>query len=217
VALNLVLVRHGETAWSATGRHTGATDLELTADGRARSAWLRGALDRRGEGDRDPFAHVLTSPRRRATETASIAGFGADARADAGAAEVEVDPDLAEWDYGAYEGRTTADIRAERPGWTLWRDGVPDGESLADVVARADRVLARLEGVEGDVLCFSHGHFLRVLAARWLGLPGEDGRLLALGPSSLSVLGHEREQPVITSWNDLGPPPPPPSPPDDAG
>jgi probable phosphoglycerate mutase len=196
VALSLVLVRHGETAWSATGRHTGATDVELTAVGRARSAWLRDALAPRS------FSLVLTSPRRRATETAAIAGF---------AGGVEVDPDLVEWAYGSYEGRTTVEIRAERPGWTLWRDGVPSGESLAAVAARADRVLARVEAVDGDVLCFSHGHLLRVLAARWLGFSGDAGRLLALGPSSISVLGHEREQRVITSWNDEGPrstPPP---------
>jgi probable phosphoglycerate mutase len=183
----IVLVRHGETEWSRSGRHTGRTDVPLTEQGRRDAA----ALATRLAGG--AFALVLTSPARRALDTCAAAGYGSPA----------VPTDLArEWDYGAYEGRTTADIRTERPGWSLWRDGVPDGESIEQVASRADALLAEIAGAEGDALVFSHGHFLRVVAARWLGLPASDGRLFALGPASISALGWEREQPVLSRWND---------------
>jgi broad specificity phosphatase PhoE len=184
---DVVLVRHGETEWSKDGRHTGNTDLPLTEEGAEKAKLLAQALAGRR------FALVLTSPLQRARETARLAGLGNAA---------EVTPDLREWDYGEYEGRKTVDIRADRPGWSLWSDGVPGGESAADVGRRADRVLARLAGTDGDVAVFAHGHILRVLTARWLGLPPQDGRLFALATGTISVLGHERETPVIVRWND---------------
>jgi probable phosphoglycerate mutase len=185
-AQEVVLVRHGETEWSRTGRHTGRTDIPLTQRGR-REAQAVGA----GLRDRQ-FALVLTSPLERAAETCRLAGFGGRA--------VQRD-ELMEWDYGAYEGRKTVDIRKERPGWTLWRDGVPDGETAAQVGARVDRVIAELRSIDGDVLLFAHGHLLRVLAARWLGLESDAGRLFALDPATISTLGYERETPVIRLWN----------------
>lgn len=184
-----MLVRHGETAWSIAGRHTGRTEVPLTDGGRRQASALAPRLGRRA------FDVVLTSPRERAMETCRLAGFGAVA---------EVSDDLAEWDYGAYEGRTTADIRADAPGWSLWRDGVPDGETAAEVARRADRIIARLLALDGDALVFAHAHLLRVLAARWLGLPPEGGRLFTLEPASISVLGWEREQQVVRSWNETG-------------
>jgi broad specificity phosphatase PhoE len=181
------LVRHGETAWSASGRHTGRTDIPLTDDGVRQAE----ALARRLAGAR--FALVLTSPLARARETCRLAGL---------AAAAEVDPDLAEWDYGALEGRTSAEIRGEIPGWTIWDGPVPGGETADQVGARADRVLARaLEG-GGDVALFAHGHVLRVTAARWLGLPATEGRLFALDTASVSVLGHEQEHRVVRCWNE---------------
>lgn len=183
---DLVLVRHGETEWSRTGQHTSRSDIPLTPAGRAEAERLAPILSAR------PFALVLTSPLRRAADTCALAGYGDRA--------VPTD-DLREWDYGDYEGRTTADIRRRAPNWTLWADGVPGGETVDQVAVRADRVIARVRA-EGDGLVFSHGHLLRVLAARWLGLPGDAGRLLALGPASVSILGWEREQPVITLWNE---------------
>ena len=182
----LVLVRHGETAWSLSGQHTGATDIPLTEGGRVEARRLGADL-----ADRH-FALVLSSPMSRALETCRLAGF--DSR-------VEVTDDLCEWDYGDYEGRTTVDIRTERPDWTLWSDGVPEGETAADVGARADRVIRRSQRVGGDALLFGHGHALRVLAARWLELPPADGRLFALSPATVSVLGYEREIRVIRKWN----------------
>ena len=182
----VVLVRHGETEWSRDGRHTGRTDVELTEQGR-RDAEALGALL---AGRR--FALVLTSPLSRASETARLAGFGAVA---------EPSDDLVEWDYGEYEGRRTVEIRVERSGWTLWRDGVPGGESAADVGARADRVIARLRGLDGAAAVFAHGHLLRVLTARWLGLDPAAGRYLALDTATLSELGYERETPVVRLWN----------------
>jgi broad specificity phosphatase PhoE len=182
----VVVVRHGETEWSRDGKHTGRTDVPLTERGRERAAAVGRAL----QGRR--FARVLTSPLSRARETCRLAGYGDEA--------VEL-ADLAEWDYGAYEGRTTADIRRERPGWTLWADGVPEGETADQVAARADRALAEIASVDGDVLVFAHGHVLRVLAARWLGLEPTAGALFALDPATLSVLGHEREARVLRSWN----------------
>jgi len=180
----IVLIRHGETEWSRDKRHTSRTDVPLTENGRvaARAAgeWLRG---------RD-FVLVLTSPRARARDTAELAGLRA-----------EVDDDLVEWDYGDYEGRTTADVRLERPGWELWRDGCPNGEPIERVGERADRVIARALEVDGDVAVFAHGHLLRVLGARWIGLPPEGGGALALDTAARCELGFERERRVIATWN----------------
>ena len=182
----IVLVRHGETEWSRAGKHTGRTDIRLTEVGR-RQAQVVGA-DLRNRR----FAAVWTSPLSRAAETCRVAGFG----------DVAVTKDeLMEWDYGEYEGRTTIEIRGERPGWTLWRDGVLGGETAEQVGARVDRVLADSESVGGNVLLFAHGHVLRVLAARWLGLEPRAGRLFALDPATLSVLGYERETRIIQLWN----------------
>jgi broad specificity phosphatase PhoE len=184
------LARHGETAWTLSGQHTGLTDLPLTG---------RGERDARRLGERLKgltFSEVLTSPLDRARRTCELAGFAADAH---------VDPELVEWDYGRYEGLKTADIRKGRPDWELFRDGCPGGESPAAVGARADRVVARLRAAPGDVLLFSSGHFLRVLAARWMGLDAAVGRCLFLGTAALSILGYEHNasQPVIRLWNDV--------------
>lgn len=185
------LARHGETAWSRTGQHTGRTDLPLTEAGERNAR----ALGARLAGHR--FAQVLTSPLVRAARSCELAGFGAVAQRD---------PDLVEWDYGDYEGRRTADIVAGRPGWELFRDGCPHGETVAAVGARADRVIARVRAAPGDTLLFSSAHLLRVLAARWLGLPATGGALLFLTTASLSVLGYEHGpgQPVLRLWNDTG-------------
>jgi broad specificity phosphatase PhoE len=180
------LVRHGETEWARLGRHTGRTDIPLTDVGRDQAR----ALGRRVGGH--PFALVLTSPLSRAAETARIAGFG----------DALVDPDLREWDYGDLEGWLTPDIRARFPGWTIWRGPWPGGETIDQVAARADRVIARARAADGDVLLIAHGHLLRVLAARWLDLPATSGSLFALGTASVSVLGWEREAPVVESWNE---------------
>ena len=180
------IVRHGETEWAALGRHTGQTDVPLTDDGRAQAIRLGARL--RGH----PFAEVLSSPLRRALETCRLAGFGG---------RVEVVDDLREWDYGRDEGRTSTEIQAERPGWSIWRDGPAGGETIDQVAARTDRVIARARAVEGDVLCFAHGHLLRILAARWLGLAPADGALFALAPATVSVLGWERDTAVIDHWN----------------
>jgi probable phosphoglycerate mutase len=183
----VVLVRHGETLWTRSGQHTGRTDIPLTEEGRREAELVGQAL--RGR----TFALVLTSPRQRAAETCRLAGLG-----DAAV----VRDDLAEWDYGAYEGRRTVDIREERPGWSLWRDGVPDGETAADVGRRADRIVQELRSAAGDAVIFGHGHFLRVLAARWLGLEPNEGRLFALDPATISILGYERETSVLRLWNE---------------
>lgn len=180
------LVRHGETEWSRTLRHTGRTDVALTAFGEGQARALAAALAGHA------FARVLTSPLRRAADTCALAGFGPVARP----AE-----DLVEWDYGAYEGRTTEEIRREAPGWTVWSGPVPEGEPIAAVAARADRVIAELAAADGDVLVFGHGHQLRVLAARWLGLAPEVGRLLVLDAAARSVLGHEHGARVLLAWN----------------
>jgi probable phosphoglycerate mutase len=185
MATRLFAVRHGETDWSLSGRHTGRTDVPLTEAGRERAKKIGDAL----AGYK--FALVLTSPLARARDTAALAGFS----------DAIVEDDLREWDYGDYEGRTTLDIREEQPGWFLWHDGVPNGETIEEVAARADRVIARVRGVEGDVLVFAHGHILRVLAARWLDLEPGFGRHLILAPATLSMLGHEREEPAIEVWN----------------
>ena len=182
------LVRHGETEWARLGRHTGRTDVPLTDIGREQAR----ALGRRLAGHR--FGLVLTSPLSRATETASLAGFGAVAQPD---------PDLMEWDYGSLEGRETPEIRAAYPGWTIWRGPWPGGETIGDVAARADRVVARVRAghADDDALVFAHGHLLRILAARWLGLPPESGGWFALDTGTISVLGWERELPVVQVWN----------------
>ncbi|MFN8130200.1 MAG: histidine phosphatase family protein [Solirubrobacteraceae bacterium] len=182
----VVLVRHGETEWSRSGQHTGRTDLELTAHGREEAEEAARKLGGR------PFVAVLSSPLRRARETARIAGHP----------DPELTDDLREWDYGDYEGLTTAQIRADRPGWTLWRDGCPGGEDAAAVGARVDRVIERLRGLKGDAAVFAHGHVLRVFGARWAGLPPQRGSILALSTATVSVLGYERETPVLWSWND---------------
>ena len=187
----VVLVRHGETEWSVSRRHTGRSDIDLTERGRHEAELVRARL----AGWR--FALVLASPLRRARETAELAGL-----------DPQLDDDLLEWDYGAYEGRTTEEIRRQRPGWSLWRDGVPGGETVAEVGARADRLLPELEAAGGDVAVFAHGHLLRVLTARWLGLEPAAGRLFALDPATISVLGHEHEWPALRAWNERCPVPP---------
>lgn len=189
----LTLVRHGETEWSRTHRHTGRTDLPLEPAGEQEARATAQPL-----ADLQP-ALVLSSPLSRARETATLAGFGAET-----GTELALDPDLMEWDYGDYEGKTTASIQAERPGWLLFRDGCPQGEDAAQVGTRADRIVARVRSVDADVLLFSHGHFCRVLAARWLGLPAEHGRYFTLSTAAISVLGyeHSREEPAILCWND---------------
>jgi probable phosphoglycerate mutase len=183
------LARHGETAWTVSGQHTGITDIPLTE---------RGERNARRLGERlkgQSFARVFTSPLQRAKRTCELAGYGSVA---------EIDPDLVEWNYGAYEGRKSVDILRERPDWQLFRDGCPGGEDAAAVGVRADRVLARVRSIEGDALLFSSGHFLRVLAARWLGLEPSGGRYYYLGTASLSMLGyeHNKSRPVLRLWND---------------
>ena len=182
------LVRHGETEWSAAGKHTGLTDLPLTPRGEAHAALLGARLQ--------PLLGLpaFTSPLRRASHTAELTGFGT----------ATVDRDLVEWDYGQYEGLTTAAVRETRPGWELFRDGAPGGETLADVAARADRVIAKLRELNSDAVVFASGHLLRVLAARWLGLGPEHGRLFALGTATVSHVGyyHALDEPCLRLWND---------------
>ena len=183
------LARHGETAWTLSGQHTGLTDLPLTERGERNAR----RLEERFRGM--TFAKVFTSPLQRATRTCELAGFGAVA---------EIDRDLLEWNYGEYEGRLTADIHKERPQWQLFRDGCPGGESPKEVGTRADRAVKRVRAVEGDVLVFSSAHFLRVFAARWLGLDAAFGRYFVLSTASVSALGYEHNlsQPVIRLWDD---------------
>lgn len=180
------LIRHGETEWSRSGRHTGRTDVPLTRSGVGEAAGLRPRL-----GDRR-FSLVLSSPLSRAWETCRLAGYGD--------AAVRTD-DLLEWDYGAYEGRTAAEIRAEVPGWSLWVDGVPGGESVEQVAIRARRVIDQAVQGTGDGALFAHGHVLRILAACWVGLPPREGKLLVLGTAAISVLGWENGDRVIRTWN----------------
>jgi len=182
----LWLIRHGETEWSLSGAHTGRTDIPLTATGREQAAALGRWLANR------VFALILTSPLRRARDTCELAGLGGRAI---------VDPNLREWDYGEYEGRTTSQIHQRNPQWSLWKDGVPGGETVDQVAARAEAVITRASAADGDVALFAHGHLLRVLAARWLGLEPAAGRLFALGTASTSTLGYERQARVITRWN----------------
>jgi broad specificity phosphatase PhoE len=179
------LVRHGETEWSKSGRHTGRTDVPLTDDGRSQARRLKERLGLRR------FARVYCSPLSRAIETARLAGYP----------DVEKDPDLREWHYGEYEGLTTPEIRKRVPGWSVWTDPVPGGETVEEVAARVDRVIARVRAADGNVALFAHGHVLRVLAARWLDLPPTEGRLFALATATVSVLGWERETPVVERWN----------------
>jgi broad specificity phosphatase PhoE len=185
--MEVILVRHGETEWSRSGQHTGRTDVPLT-DAGVRNAELLGP--RLGQRR---FAAVFTSPLSRASETCRLAGLGD---------EAQVREELLEWDYGEYEGITTQQIRQNRPGWLLWRDGCPGGENAEEVGSRADRVIDELRVLGGDVALFAHGHVLRVIAARWVGLPPEAGALLALSTGTLSVLGYEREVAVLRLWND---------------
>lgn len=184
--MEIVVVRHGETEWSEVGKHTGRTDLPLTEAGRERAAALGPRL-----ADHT-FALVLCSPLLRARETCELAGFGHRA---------ELCSDLREWDYGAYEGLTTPEIRSERPDWNLWRDGCPEGESVAEVGARADRALDRLRAADGDAIAFAHGHLLRVLSARWIEQPSAFGARLLMGAGAYGILGDERETPVLAGWN----------------
>jgi probable phosphoglycerate mutase len=182
------LIRHGETEWSLSGQHTGRTDLPLTAAGERHAADIGRYLAGRS------FALVLTSPLQRARETCKLAGYGDVA---------QLEPDLQEWDYGAYEGRTSAQIQESVPDWTIWTSPVPQGETIQQVAVRATRVIERASKAGGDVALFAHGHLLRILTACWLGLPPDDGKLFALGTASISVLGYERETRVIARWNVL--------------
>ena len=182
----LWLVRHGETEWSKTGQHTGRTDLALTAEGERQARQLRRRLERH------TFSRVISSPLQRALRTCQLAWPG----------DAVTDDDLMEWDYGAYEGRTTAQIRTEVPGWLVWTHPMVNGESLEAIGARCDRMIDRALAIGGDVALFAHGHVLRIFGARWLGLPPDGGRLLTLDTASLSVLGFERNQRVIRCWNE---------------
>jgi broad specificity phosphatase PhoE len=184
----IVLVRHGETEWSREGRHTGTTDLPLTDTGRTEALSVAPWVCRR------EFELVLCSPLRRARETAEVMGY---------AELLEVDGDLAEWNYGDYEGLTTTEIREHRPGWSVWDQGPEGGETIAEVAARVCRVVDRCETASGDVLLFAHGHSLRILTATYLGLPPSAGRLFALETSGVGVLGYEREWRTLRRWNPL--------------
>lgn len=186
------LARHGETAWTISRQHTGVTDLPLTPQGETEARRLGNRLEGLA------FAAVLTSPLRRAVRTCELAGFGSAA---------EIERNLMEWNYGAYEGRTSADIHVERPDWELFRDGAPEGESPEQIGARADRVIRRVRAIDGDTLLFSSGHFLRVFAARWLGLDPAAGKYFLLGTATLSAVGyeHDRSDPVIRLWDETPP------------
>lgn len=184
--MEILLVRHGQTEWSANGRHTSRTDLPLTDEGRARARVLGAELKGR------PFSLVLCSPLRRARETCELAGFGDVA---------VITDDLREWDYGDYEGLTTPEIHERNPGWNLWLDGCPRGERPDDVAARADRSLARLCDADGDTVAFAHGHILRVTTARWLRMRAAEGARFALGAGAVGVLGYERQTEVLLHWN----------------
>jgi probable phosphoglycerate mutase len=206
----LILLRHGQTEWSAAGKHTGRTDIPLTAQGEASASALSPLLAARVAGG-SPIVAVLTSPASRAVRTADLAGLGGpDGPGRVSGVKPEADPDLWEWDYGGYEGLTTSQIQAERPGWYLWRDGVVPGDSdehpgetVEQVSTRVDRVLARVLPLlpGGDVALVAHGHVLRVLVARYLGLPPADGRLFRLDTGTVSTLGTEHDEPVIVTWN----------------
>src|SRR5215510_11626690 len=184
--MKVFALRHGETAWSVSGQHTGTTDIPLTDTGRRLAERMRPVLTRQA------FTLVLVSPLGRARETCALAGLGDRA---------VVDSDLAEWNYGRYEGLTPGQIHKEAPGWLIFRDGCPDGETPEQIGARVDRVIARTRSVNGDVALFAHGHVLRVLAARWLGLPAQAGQHFLLDTGTLSVLGYYREIPAVKVWN----------------
>lgn len=194
MALRMLLARHGQTAWSLSGKHTGRTDISLLDQGR-RDAKLLGARLHRAPWHGLPEAAVLTSPLVRASETCALAGF---------AARAEEWDGLLEWNYGAYEGLTSDEVQAIRPGWFIWRDGVPDGESVADLTDRADEVIDRVRAVGRDVLVFAHGHILRALAARWLGYDLTLAARIRLAPASFSVLGWAYDAPAVDRWNDTG-------------
>ncbi|MER7463415.1 histidine phosphatase family protein [Streptomyces sp. NPDC097981] len=194
MAPRILLARHGQTAWSQLGKHTGRTDVPMLEEGK-QGAKLLGERLARAPWNGLPGVEVRTSPLVRASESCDLAGFGA--RAEPWDA-------LMEWDYGDYEGMTPAEIQAIRPGWLIWRDGVPGGESVADVAARADEVVAWARSAERDVLVFAHGHVLRTLAARWLGLEASFGARIRLEPTSLSVLGWAYGAPALERWNDTG-------------
>jgi probable phosphoglycerate mutase len=185
----IFLVRHGETEWSLSGRHTGRSDISLTENGEAAARRLEARIPAIG------FDAIFSSPSQRARKTCELAGFGS---------RVEIDGHLSEWDYGRYEGVTTKDIQTQKPGWNVFRDGCPDGEMASDVAARADFVIKKIKDVDGNVLIFSSAHFLRVLAARWLGLKAEAGALFVLDTASISILGyeHDLDEPVIRNWNE---------------
>jgi broad specificity phosphatase PhoE len=184
--VNVFVIRHGETAWSLSGQHTGTTDLPLTDNGRRLAERLRPVLAK------EVFARVFISPKQRARETCDLAGLGNSA---------EIDTDLVEWDYGKYEGLTTDQIQEQEPGWLIFRDGCPGGEMPEQVGARADRVIARARAVNGDVAVFAHGHVLRVLVARWIGLSPGAGQHFLLDTCTLCVLGYYREIPAVRVWN----------------
>jgi broad specificity phosphatase PhoE len=186
MADRLVLVRHGATEWSTSGQHTGRTDIPLLPEGEGQAAAAGAYLRATGR----TFDLVLTSPLRRAADTCRLSGFAG-----------EKEPDLMEWDYGAYEGVASREIREERPGWSLWEHGVPEGERVADVGRRVDRVIERARRESGDTLCVAHGHVLRVLTARWLGLPPVAGRLFLLGVGAVCILGWDGEAPAVELWN----------------
>ncbi|MEU5363063.1 histidine phosphatase family protein [Streptomyces sp. NPDC005925] len=194
MAPRILLARHGQTQWSLSGRHTGRTDVPLLDEGRGGAKLLGERLHRAPLGGL-PGTEVRTSPLARARETCDIAGFGDRA---------ETWDTLMEWDYGAYEGMTPAGIQAVRPGWLIWRDGVPGGETLAEVTARADEVVAWARSADRDVLVFAHGHILRAIGARWLGLPIDFASRIRLNPTSLSVLGWAYGEAAIETWNDVG-------------
>jgi probable phosphoglycerate mutase len=182
----VVVVRHGETEWSREGRHTGRTDIPLTENGREQAKQAGRVLKQRD------FVAVFSSPLQRALDTATLAGFGD---------QLVVDADLLEWDYGYYEGMTSAEVRAVRPGWILWHDGCPGGETLEHLTRRADAVIERLRALDGDALLFAHGHVLRVITARWLEMPATQAQHFALAPASPSTLGYEHEWPALRAWN----------------
>lgn len=184
----IYLVRHGETEWTLSGQHTGFSDIPLTANGEKQAEKIGKRL--RGH----PFASILTSPLQRAEQTCAIAGFS----------QAKRDPDLVEWNYGDFEGLTSQEIWKIHPHWAIFSDGALHGESVAEVSDRADRVLAKIQPLQGDIALFSHGHFLRALAARWLRLSVHEGRLFALDPGSISILGFEKNLPVLHLWNDIG-------------
>ena len=184
--MQVFLIRHGETAWSLSGQHTGTTDIPLTENGRRRAEKLRPMVAKK------TFAGVFVSPMQRARDTCELAGLGASA---------VIDPDLAEWNYGAYEGLTPAQIHAKAPGWLIFRDGCPGGETPAQMGARADRMIDRVRSVNGDVALFAHGHIFRVLVARWIGFPAGAGQHFLLDTGSLCVLGYYRDIPAVEIWN----------------